>query len=1162
MTTSVEVRGRLVEVLRRDLIGPSPDDTDIARERLGEEPSRWYLSGYIAPAAVVSEDEAAEESDDPEGLEIDEDDENDRIEKAGAAGAAPDRVEDDKPIRRRSFHPSAIGITVLLPQGVRDVEAIVTWGDYQTEPSIEAYLLAAEGGAQDGPKPDAPRVEWVRIPRSENLRVPVPSGRADRPVIVPNSGTPQLPGGSLELTAHARDYEVEMPDGSTNRFQALTVFLVNRRKKAPRRYEDIAFAFQAQIELRCPEGFVPRVDLSGIGAEEWDRRVADLHYSDMSEYAVGRNTSAVWEEVEGRCTVVSTCPLPMAEVERVAPQEDSKLPGVEFAMEKLGALAAQDGQALASALSPLPDLYASWIAAQSAGFHDRADRRKQTAQELLANMETARGRIARGIEILRDASDARLAFRFMNESLARAARRRSPKRYQDATPPRDPKWRPFQLAFILLNLEGLVGKTHPDREIVDLLFFPTGGGKTEAYLGLAAFTIAHRRITHQGLTGAGVAIVMRYTLRLLTLDQLGRAAGVICALELARLDPANVDAEGRKLLGDWPIEIGLWVGNSATPNKMGGVNDTGEHTAVTRVRKHQQDPRRNPAPVPIKSCPWCDKPFQPSSFSCVPANNPKPKNLEIRCSDPDCDFTGDRALPIIVVDEVIYRRLPAFVVATVDKFAALPWVGETGAFFDHVDRCDAHGFYGAAQLAGSKIPGGEKLLPPDLIIQDELHLISGPLGTVAGLYETAIDRLATRWIGEQRVRAKIVASTATVRRASAQIKSLFDREETQIFPPPGLSRRDSFFAVTVPSDQNPARLYLGVASQGRGPKLIFLRTLLSIMAAAKAEYERASPAEKGAVDPYMTALCYFNALKELGGAKRIVDDEVTSGLKTYGRRRRRIGPPDAPFGDRTILAPLELTSRVSTDKVAEAKSTLERSFGADGPIVDLALATNMISVGLDIERLGLMIVQGQPKAAAEYIQATSRVGRDHNRPGLVITVLNVMKPRDRTHFEHFTQFHRTFYRAVEATSVTPWAQRALDRSLASIVVSLARHLDPKMTPESGAGRVEARRAVIDAVTKTLLERAGNAPAGGTLALKNAITELVNAWMDTARSIGVDELTYSDNHQLLNNPLDPRLQTLSPEHQKFESARSMRDVEPNVELKLRDPYGNPLQDRGN
>ena len=405
----------------------------------------------------------------------------------------------------------------------------------------------------------------------------------------------------------------------------------------------------------------------------------------------------------------------------------------------------------------------------------------------------------------------------------------------------------------------------------------------------------------------------------------------------------------------------------------------------------------------------------------------------------------------MTVDEPIYRRLPAFLIATVDKFASLPWVAETGAFFGHVDHfAEDVGFYGAADPGhhGRPLDGGWTLDPPDLVIQDELHLIAGPLGTIAGLYEAAIDQLASRKVGEKRVRPKIVASTATVRRANDQICMLFDRSGTSIFPPPGIDRTDSFFAQTVPSSREPARLYLGIAAQGRGPKLVFLRALTTLVAAAQAAYEACAAGSKpgkNAADPYMTAICYFNALRELGGARRIVEDEVRDRAARYGTQRRRIDPKDSPFADRQIKEPLEITSRVSTDDVAKAKQRLDEVFGRDAEPVDIALATNMISVGLDILRLGLMVVQGQPKTAAEYIQATSRIGRDVERPGLVVAVLNLHKPRDRTHFEQFRTFHRSFYRAVEATSVTPWAARALDRALAAVVVAAARHIDLRLS---------------------------------------------------------------------------------------------------------------------
>lgn len=859
--------------------------------------------------------------------------------------------------------------------------------------------------------------------------------------------------------------------------------------------------------------------------------------------------------------------MPSAEVERVAPNQDETLmTQVMFGMETLARTAAAGGAELRAALGELPPLYGSWINAERLKLDGLPPLRRQAGEQLISDMEKAQRRIVDGIDMLVGDQWARAAFRFMNLAVAQAARHRDAGTERDHASLKEPRWRPFQLAFILLNLPGLINRAHEDREIADLLFFPTGGGKTEAYLGLSAFVIAHRRLTNAGVLGAGVAVIMRYTLRLLTLDQLGRAAGVICALELMREDPANVDHNGRRLLGDWPIEIGLWVGSDASPNRLGGKGDTDQTTAVGRVRRYRSG-RDKRAPAPLKACPWCGTAFTPASFACTP-NATAPTNLEIRCTNTACDFGTGRALPILTVDEPIYRRLPAFLIATIDKFASLPWVGETGAFFGHVSRFEeGKGFYGAAEpRAGKELPNSWSLDPPDLIIQDELHLISGPLGTVAGLYEAAIDQLATRKIGDTRIRPKIVASTATVRRASDQIEALFDRKTTSVFPPSGIDRTDSYFARTVPSEMTPARLYLGISAQGRGPKLVFLRSLTTLLAAAKSLYDESAKnhvAGDNPADPYMTALCYFNALRELGGARRIVEDEVRDRTSHYGTQRRRIDPHDRPFADREIAEPLELTSRESTDKVALAKERLGSVFGVRDDTVDVALATNMISVGLDITRLGLMVVQGQPKTAAEYIQATSRVGRDHERPGLVLTVLNMHKPRDRTHFEQFGQFHRTFYRAVEATSVTPWAARALDRALAAVVVATARHVDPMLTPDAAVTALKASSNVRAAVRDAILARAPErAISGGRAVLSARIDEILDAWVATAaaQASGGSAFAYSGKrspHRLLHQPLEPAIANLAEQHRLFIAGRSMRDVEANVAIKVTDPRGNPI-----
>ncbi|MBB4287233.1 DISARM system helicase DrmA [Roseospira goensis] len=1166
MTTPSAIRSQLVDVLRRDLVGPAPQptDADLARERLKEPPSRWYLTGFIAPAEdpVGAADDPTMQEDRETLLETEDTDAS-----VLGDGAADDEAADDTPAAKRRFLPSSVGLTVLVDRTVSRLQVRATWGDYVTEPPLPTIWRAPEATdistaeTEDSENQDPFAPDWIRQPGEAKVTIDVAPGAPARTVL-PGSAAPMGAGGALVLESVARPTTIRMPEGHTREVLVVTLFLVNRRRRPRSRHRDVSYAFQARLDVFCDAGFAPRLDLSDYRSTDHDLRVADLHYRNEEDFATGRNTATDWtrDPTDGVVRHVWTTPLPLAEVDRIAPNE--AITDVAFDAEALAALADGTGEALGDALAPLPDQYGTWIGSQvTEAASLLAPRRRETGETLVTAMRRARDRIAEGIRLLREQPRARQAFAIANRAVSRAHRQRIGSDIGQAPETVAAlRWRPFQLAFVLLNLPGLVKGDHPDRETVDLLFFPTGGGKTEAYLGLAAFAIAHRRLSASGVLGAGVTVIMRYTLRLLTLDQLSRAAGVVCALELARTDPALVDAQGRPVLGDWPIEIGLWVGSAATPNVLGGRGNTGNHTAVTQVRRFKRTGEKPPAP--LKTCPWCGTAFSRQSFDLVP-NAQTPHNLEIRCANTACDFTGDRPLPIVTVDDAIYRRLPAFLIATVDKFAALPWIGETGHFFGHVDRFEADlGFFGAADdpRAGRPLFNGSTLEPPALIIQDELHLISGPLGTVAALYETAIDRLASRVHDGGRVRPKIVASTATVRQASEQIRLLFDRTDTAVFPPPGIDRTDSFFARTVRDEQNPPRWYVGLAAQGRGPKLVFLRTLNTLTAAGMKAFEE----HGAAADPYMTALCYFNSLRELGGARRIVEDEVRNYARGYGRQRRRLAPPDAPFADRHIGEPLELTSRVSTDDVAQAKTALSRPFSLSGARVDVALATNMISVGLDISRLGVMVVQGQPKTAAEYIQSTSRVGRDAFRPGLVLTILNLHKPRDRTHYEGFGAFHRSFYRSVEATTVTPWAPRALDRALAAIVVAIGRHIDSAMTAETAVGALsdnpDVRTRVIDAIVSRVPDE--DCVVGGKGALRTRVADLLDAWTRTADDLTAQGTRFSYSHRggrrhLLYAPLDPLIKDESPDHQNFVAGWSMRDVEGSVYLKVMNPWGQPL-----
>jgi hypothetical protein len=505
----------------------------------------------------------------------------------------------------------------------------------------------------------------------------------------------------------------------------------------------------------------------------------------------------------------------------------------------------------------------------------------------------------------------------------------------------------------------------------------------------------------------------------------------------------------------------------------------------------------------------------------------------------------------------------------VDKFANLPWVGSSGALLGGSDRSDAIGFYGAAdpgigQNLASPLP------PPDLIIQDELHLISGPLGTMAGLYETAIDALCERFVSGHTVRPKIVASTATVRRATEQIRALFARSGVEVFPPPGPDRRTSFFAETVPLSTTSGRLYVGLAAQGRSLKVVLLRSYLALLAAGQKAWLEAGGAkvQSNPADPYMTLVGYFNSLRELGGSRRIVEDEVASRVSDY-TRQRRVNEPEGSFASRDIGREVaELTSRESTSAVANTKSRLAFDFSVKKERVDVALATNMISVGLDITRLGLMVVLGQPKAAAEYIQATSRVGRDRSKPGLVVALLNVHKPRDRSHFERFEAFHESFYRAVEATSVTPFSPRALDRGLAGVVVALARYSVPALTPPQGAIEIVKERASLTAILDVLARRARRHQ---TLtpeeeqrldaAIRGRAQDLLDAWAkigqnnrNTSAPLRYQPYEGGTGPVLLHVPLDPELAALDRNFDKFTAPRSLRDVESSVCLWLKQLNG--------
>ncbi|MGB3220965.1 MAG: helicase-related protein, partial [Anaerolineae bacterium] len=563
-----------------------------------------------------------------------------------------------------------------------------------------------------------------------------------------------------------------------------------------------------------------------------------------------------------------------------------------------------------------------------------------------------------------------------------------------------------------------------------------------------------------------------------------------CACEMIRReDPAA--------WGNEPFRIGLWVGQRSTPN---WTKDAAEAIKQDRDTGFSGG---GGTPYQLTNCPWCGRPIEPGRDITVETYEQGRGRTFQHCSDPRgaCPFSrrqsSDEGIPILVVDEEIYRRLPALLIATVDKFAQMPWKGATATLFGRVTGiCPRHG-YRSPEIEDSnshpkkgpfpaiRTQAAGPLRPPDLIIQDELHLISGPLGTLVGLYETAVDELAAWQLDGQLVRPKVIASTATIRRAQVQVNSLFLRQ-VQVFPPTGLDADDTFFARCQPTGETaPGRLYVGVCAPGTRLKTLLIRVYLAYMAGAQTLFNDYGKA----ADPWMTLVGYFNSMRELGGVRRVVDDAVRSRLRQMDQRglaQRIINPWGVD----------ELTSRKSAADIPRLLSRLEAQFepapdsGSKKPRadsvrpLDVVLATNMISVGVDVNRLGLMVVASQPKATAEYIQATSRVGR--GVPGIVCTVYNWARPRDLSHYERFEHYHATFYQHVEALSVTPFSPRALDRGLTGVLASLVRLQGEDFNANERAGQVTAQHPFVTAALARISRRAGLVEAS------NAAEDLVQA----------------------------------------------------------------------
>ena len=815
----------------------------------------------------------------------------------------------------------------------------------------------------------------------------------------------------------------------------VTFTIINNAKKSNERGKSKQEDILCRVAMDCwleDENILPypKIFRSTMDDEEAEQQIL---YKDEHIYAVGHACSVEWgtqdENVNLNKTSLSFLPVGITKGSKSSIEEinNSNAISMEYLAnpnnldkipESLVEFSSHYKKWVEKTIIELNDL--SKYSEDSSSYFEINITHKKTIEKLIYKLEEALTRIDTGIEFLKSNPDALKAFQLAN--LAMLMQMVHGIRYDqilDSNEKLDYKffqkdhahveefneidylnlnklfgdeyrsfeWYPFQLAYFLTTCKSVVTPEDAYRETVDLIWFATGGGKTEAYLFVAAFLIFFNKITKENHDG--VEVIMRYTLRLLTQDQFVRSARFITSCEKIRRLNAN-------LLGDNKITIGLWIGGDSSPNKYIG--------AIEQYDKLVANPEPDcKSPFIIGSCPWCNTNLVPKKKNNTTHYGFKATeiNFHINCPSSSCEF--NEGLPIQIVDSAIYEKPPTFLLGTVDKFVQLAHIAESGSVFTHSN--------------GNSV---------NLIIQDELHLISGPLGTITGAVEAAFDTL----LQFNQAKPKYMAATATIRGARNQVQKLYARD-VSIFPPSGITHEDRFFSKINPTD--PGRMYIGVMSQGHTS----VSTRVRIAAALSQAVEEIDAPNKEK-DGYHTLMIYHNTKNEKSKTK-------TLGVQDIPERVHQIASINNKYESANNYARIfkesgveELSSEISTEKLFDIRKRLELERGNDD-CIDLVAATSIIQVGIDIPRLALMQVTGQPKTSSEFIQATSRVGRGKN-PGLVVVNYMATNPRDRSHYEQFNGYISSVNRYVEPTSVTPAAEPSLKRTLPTCLLILAKHL--------------------------------------------------------------------------------------------------------------------------
>lgn len=661
----------------------------------------------------------------------------------------------------------------------------------------------------------------------------------------------------------------------------------------------------------------------------------------------------------------------------------------------------------------------------------KSEEAEEEFNEAIEAFVEERERFERGRSLIREDDDVERAFRALNRTFSRMG--------EEFT-----EWRIFQIIFIVMSIPDVVAQADPERDVEDFLdvgdviYFPTGGGKTEAYLGLVVFTAFYDRLRGKEF---GTTAWTKFPLRLLSLQQLQRIANVLCQAEVVRRDDG---------FGGDEFSVGYFVGKKNTPNKV----VEGDGDGANNVKKARDDPEKQEDWLIVSECPYCGE------DSVEVTGDETRLRIIHQCTNVDCPEVqrqgGETAeLPIYVTDEEVYRYAPTFVVSTIDKIAIMGMQRRARTLFGRVkNRCPDHGFTGEGSCLcdafnypdnvkcdSSSLESLDPVDPPSLFIQDELHLLREEFGAFDSHYETFLQEWMDE-VNEGGWTPKYVAATATIAGAQEQVQSLYWRD-ARIFPSQGPRLKQSFYAYEDPHQ-------LGRQMVGAVPRSVS-RTF-AINTVIK-EYARITQEFRADLDSFEEALLAADATDgplELPDEQDERDELLEDLIKEYETQiSYNISKSNSDMLQRSVktminwqleshgdpyrsLTPVSLTGETPMSEVRDALARLE-SDDPDRPI-DIVIATSMISHGVDVDKFNFISFFGMPRNTAEYIQAYSRVGRKHT--GSVFLLFDSMRARDRSHYTRFDHYHRYQDLLVEATPLERWAEFAVECTLPGIFSGL------------------------------------------------------------------------------------------------------------------------------